>query len=143
MRVVAFESSHLRTLELQDAQSYFVSDVNSADYGAGLEQSGQAFTILHGDDVLLCGGCVEVWPHRAMAWTLVSRSAGAHMVAITRIVAGYLLAAKWRRVEAYVDEGFAPGLRWMRLLGFVQETAQPMRAFRPDGHNCFMFSRVK
>ena len=144
MKIVPFKAEHLHTLELQDAQRYFVSHVSSAEYGASIEQSGYAFTVMHEDAVLVCFGCVEVWEDRATAWTLVSKHAGPHMLVITRIISGALLAAKWRRVEAYVDAGFDAGMRWLKVLGFHNETPDaPMRAYRPDGGDCFMFSRIK
>lgn len=143
MNIVAFKASHLRDLELQDSQRYFSGELSSNEYADSLEKAGQAFTALSGTNVIACSGVTEVWTGRAVAWALISKDAGRHMVGIHKAVAGYLSAAKYRRIEAWVDEGFEPGMRWLELLGFTLETPSPMRGFRPDGASCFLFSRVK
>lgn len=143
MRVEKLRAAHFRQLELQDAQRYFVTDVSSEIYGLAVEASPFSYSAFAGDKLIACAGCVEIWDNRATAWALVSKDAGPHFFGVHRFVAGFLAAAKWRRVEAYVDAGFEPGMRWMRMLGFKLETPVPMRAFRPDGNDCFMFARVK
>lgn len=143
MNIVAFKAAHLQDLELQDAQSYFSGEVSSKEYAATLEKAGQAFTAISDGVVVACSGVTEIWSGRAVAWALISKDAGRHMVGIHKAVAGYLFAAKYRRIEAWVDEGFEPGMRWLNLLGFTQETPKPMQGFRPDGAACFLFARVK
>lgn len=142
IRLVPLRAVHLSVLELQDAQSYFSGELSSRDYALSLERSGQAFTALFGDRVIACAGLTEIWPNRAVAWSLLSKNAGRHMLCIHRLAAGFLKTSKYRRIEAWVDEGFMPGMRWLDLLGFTLETPVPMRGFRPDGGACFLFSRV-
>lgn len=142
MNIVAFRAEHLAGLQLQDAQAYLSAEIALPEHGRMLERSGQCFTALVGDRVLACSGVAQVWEGRGVAWALVSREAGRHMVGIHRAVAGYLSAAKYRRIEAWVDEGFEPGMRWLEMLGFACETPQPMRGFRPDGGACYLFSKV-
>lgn len=143
MRITAFRAEHLASLKLQEAQAYLSAEVSLPEHGRMIEQSGQAFTALAGDTVLACSGCAEIWAGRAVAWALISQGAGRHMLGIHRAVAGYLVAAPYRRIEAWVDEGFEPGMRWLEMLGFTRETPAPMRGFRPDGGGCFLFSKVK
>lgn len=144
MQIVAFKPEHLRLLVLQDAQEYFGAEINRAGYGEYLRDAGQAFTALVGDTVLGCGGCVEIWPDRAQIWALISKDAGRHMIGIHRAVEGFLKQAKWRRIEAAVDVGFDEGLRWLELLGFCNETPHaPLRAYRPNGGDSYLFARVK
>jgi hypothetical protein len=143
IEIVKFRSAHLQWLELQEAQAYLSADIAKPENGFLVEQAGQAFTAMDGGQVLACAGVVEVWAGRAVAWAFLSKNAGRHMMAIHRAVAGYLLASKVKRIEAWVDEGFEPGMRWLEMLGFRQETPEPMRAFRPDGGSCFLFARVK
>lgn len=143
MRIVAFRPEHLRDLELQDAQQYFGSELLRSGYGEMLARSGQAFTAIGDNGVIICSGCREIWPQRAEAWALVSRHAGKDIVAIHRAVDGFLKQAPWRRIEASVDVGFAAGMRWLTMLGFVNETPdKPMRAYRPDGGDSYLFARV-
>ena len=143
MRVEKLRAAHLRLLELQDAQQYFLPDVSSEQYREAVEASPFSYSAFAGDTLVACAGCVEIWDNRATAWALVSKNAGAHLFGLHRFVEGFMVSAKWRRIEAYVDAGFEPGMRWARMLGFKLETPEPMRAFRPDGHDCFMFARVK
>lgn len=143
MRVEKLRAEHLQQLALQDAQQYFAADLQNPDYARALELAQHSYSFFSGDLLIGCTGVVEIWDNRATAWALVSKDAGRNLVGMHRGIAGFLSAAKWRRVEAYVDAGFEPGMRWMKMLGFVQETPEPMRSFRPDGGDCYMFARVK
>jgi hypothetical protein len=44
------------------------------------------------------------------------------------------------RIECTVDVGFGAGLRWARLLGFVEEAR--MSRFGLDGADHFLFARI-
>ena len=144
MMIVAFKPEHLKSLVLQDAQEYFGAEISRPGYGEYLRSAGQAFTAIDGDLVLACSGCCEVWQDRAQAWALVSKDAGRHMIGIHRAVEGFLKQAEWRRIEAAVDVGFDEGMRWLELLGFYNETPdKPLRAYRPNGGDSYLFARVK
>lgn len=143
MNIVAFKAAHLQLLELQQAQAYLSADFLQPEQARLIEQAGNSFTAMVGDKVICCAGIVEIWTNRAVAWALISKHAGRNMVGLHKAVAGYFSAAKYKRIEAWVDEGFEPGMRWLKLLGFTLETPLPMRGFRPDGGSCFLFSKVK
>lgn len=142
MNIVRFKAEHLQELKLQEHQAYLSAEVLEPLYGQMIESCGQAFTVFSSGRVIACGGCVEVWNNRAVLWALISKDAGRSMVGIHKAVVGYLSASKYKRIEAWVDEGFEPGIRWLELLGFNCETPLPMRGFRPDGGSCFLFSKV-
>ena len=142
-QIVAFKAGHLQALELQESQRYLSSSLASHGYARMIEQTGQSFTAVKDGRVLACAGVAEVWEGRAVAWALISKDAGRGMVSIHKAAAGYLCASKYRRIEAWVDDGFIPGIRWLEMLGFTLETPMPMRGFRPDGGACFLFSKVK
>lgn len=143
MKIVAFKKEHLLALHLQPAQAYFGAEICKPGYADALA-GGPAFTAFAGGQIIGCGGCVEIWDNRAQVWALVDQSAGRHMVGVHKAVAGFLLAAPWKRIEAAVDVGFEAGRRWIELLGFTNETpAAPMRAYRPDGGNCWLYAKVK
>lgn len=144
MNIVAFQPEHLKALVLQDAQEYFGAEIQRPGYGAYLRDAGQAFTAIDGDHVLGCGGCVEIWENRAQIWALIAKDAGRNMIGIHRAVDGFLKQAKWKRIEAAVDIGFDEGARWLRLLGFYNETPdKPMRAYRPDGGDSYLYARIQ
>ncbi len=143
IRIERFRAAHLAILQLQDAQSYFHDQIRSADYAASLERAGQAYTALDGDQVVACAGVTEIWPGRAVVWSLIGKQAGRHMVALHRVVMGFLSTLAYGRLELWVDDGFAAGLRWAKMLGFACETPAPMQNFRPGGNACYLFSRIQ
>lgn len=142
MKIVKFRAAHLAALQLQDAQSYFHDQIRSAEYATMLEQAGQAYTAIDGDTVIGCAGVTEIWAGRAVVWSLIGKTAGRHMIAMHRAVAGFLSTLRYSRLELWVDDGFAPGMRWAKMLGFTCETPEPMKNFRPGGNACFLFSRT-
>lgn len=142
MIIQRFKAEHLDALHLQEAQSYFSDHLMAPGYAKHIEAVGGGFTALSGDTVIACAGCMEVWAGRAVAWALLSKDAGAHMMALHRAVSGFLKASQHRRIEAWVDEGFGPGERWLKMMGFRRETPEPMQGFRPDGGACFLFAKV-
>lgn len=142
MRVARFQPEHLAQIELQEAQGHMSAEIARPGAGQMLANGGAAFSGLVGDTVIAIGGVYEVWPGRGVAWALLSRHAGAHMVAIHRAVHGFLLQCQLPRVEAFVDADFGAGMRWMRALGFELETPAPMRKYTPHGRDCYLFSRI-
>lgn len=143
MIITRFKAVHLDALQLQDAQSYFSSQIAMPGYARHLEEVGGGFTGMIDGCVVACAGCAEVWKGRAVAWALLSKDASKHMMTLHRAVNGYLKATPFHRIEAWVDEGFEPGERWLQMMGFKRETPEPMQGFRPDGGACFLYSKVK
>lgn len=142
MNIVAFRPEHLTMLELQEAQAELADTIALPGYGECVAAApGQAFTVMDGETVLACGGAIELWPGRALIWSLVSDKAGQHLRFIHRAVAGFLDQAPWTRVEAHVDARFKQGVQWIRMLGFQREGT--MRAFTPQGRDLDLYSRVK
>ena len=94
--------------------------------------SGSHYTILAEDRILACGGFAPANPYRAVAWALLSEGTPQRFPAVHRMIGRLLNEQPWRRIEAYVDPGFAPAMRWARMLGF--ELVVPFRPlFYPDG----------
>ena len=94
-------------------------------------------------EVVAVAGVFPVWPGRKQLWSVISSEIGAGgMFVLTKAVKRGLLMLGPGRIEAHVREGFAPGIRWMNLLGFACETPEPMRKFLPDGAGAYMFARA-
>lgn len=140
LTVIPYRAAHLENLVLQPAQAY-LQPMFDSEYARVLEGAG-AFTACADGRVVGCGGIHLIHPQRGLAWALVARDAGPHFVAIHKAVARRLTASPLARIEAHVDRDFAAAQRWMRLLGFVNETPQGMRAFTPDGRSCDLYARV-
>ncbi len=133
-----FHAEHLEQIDAQDAQRAWVSG-NAEALAAS---PGTARTLLLDGQPIASAGVVEVWPGRGYAWALLSAEAGRYMVRITRAVREFLDGSGYRRVEMAVDADFAAGRRWAEMLGFVCETPQPMRAYAPNGRDCYLYARV-
>lgn len=103
---------------------------------------GEAWAVLADDEVIAVAGVTEAWEGRGIAWSLLSESAGRHMVSLTRAVRRYLDGLKYRRLEMYVDAQFSAGCRWAGLLGFERETPKPMRSFTPNGNAAYLYGRI-
>lgn len=94
----------------------------------------------------VCMGAAGIMPihkHRGLAWALMSRHAGPHMLQITRKVKSGIDLTPFRRVEMTVDMGYDEGHRWARMLGFVSETPNGMKASGVMGNDEVMYARIK
>ncbi len=102
--------------------------------------SGLAFAVVDGSEVLALGGARDIWPGRAVAWGLLSSGIGATMVPITRAVRRFLDTCPTRRIEAEVAVDHEEGRRWVEMLGFEREGT--MRAYwgNADFH---LYARVR
>jgi len=126
---------------LQPAQQYTGSIADLSTDLTPLSDQGLAWTVEHDDVVLGIGGLLPQWDNRAIVWALLAANIGHHFPAIHRSVRRFLVASPYRRIEAHVDVGFKEGIRWMKMLGFECEAY--MKAFRPDGADMLLFSRVR
>ena len=115
---------------------------NQATDAQLLADASDAYTLLHDGRVIACAGVMELWQGRGMAWALLADNIGQAMIAVHRIVYRFLWKeCTIRRVEAYVDQGFAAGHRWVHDLGFQREGM--MRAFAQHGGDMVMWARVR
>jgi hypothetical protein len=141
MIIVPFKAEHLHTLNLQSAQALFGPLLTDAEYGKSLEEAGNAFTGIVDGQTIICSGVVEQWQNRAVAWALISENSGKHFVKIHKAVSRFLKVCDYKRVEAYVDDRFEQGYRWMDMLGFKHEGF--MEAFSPNGSSMHLYAKVK
>jgi hypothetical protein len=134
MNLVPFKPEHVQHMVIQAHQQEAYLD--------GWEvPPGDAWTAFVDGEPIGCGGLTQLWRGRAMAWSILSRRAGPHMLAIVRVVRRKLDAEPFRRVEMAVRVGFDPGCRFADLLGFVIESKA--LAFMPDGGDAFIYARVR
>lgn len=127
-----------------DAQSNQKSEyLFGTNIGAGSELV-KGFAVSAWEDGTCIGaaGILEFWHDRAAAWCLMSQACSPHMLEITRIVKAALDFHPAARIEMTVFADFPAGIRWARMLGFVQETPEPMRKFA-DGRDAYLFARVR
>lgn len=142
LSIVPLTEHHARTIEPQEAQSGQAVEDRVRD-AMGLAREGSAWTVLCDGAVTCIAGVQPQWGGRGVAWCLLGKAAGRHMVPLTRAVRRYLDGLDYARVEMYVDASFDEGCRWARMLGFKNETPAGMPKFLPNGNSAFMYGRVK
>lgn len=105
IEIIPFEPWHARQLIPQKQQS---------GERFSPPESGEAFTGTLGQKVLFCVGRA----HGFGAWALLSKDAGPHMVAITRIFRRLLVLNGSDPLEALIKPDFPQAHRLMKMLGF-------------------------
>lgn len=106
------------------------------DQGAAMLAAGPCWAAVRGGQVLALAGLVLHWRGRASCWCLIGADfPTTGWVWLTKQVRHRMGAAirelGLHRVEAEALTGWAPGRRWLLLLGFEHEGA--MRAYGHDG----------
>lgn len=137
MIIVPFRVEHAQRLQLQPGQAHIV--VNP-DVMLPLEGE-LSFAALDEQRVLAVAGITEIWQGRAQCWAMLAGGLGRHFVQIHRAVQRALDMSDYRRIETYVDSGFAEGHRWIKMLGFTHEGRA--RAYSPEGRDCDLYARVR
>lgn len=125
MITVPFQSRHLAALQAQPEQEVEISAI-TPELAAALERT-DSWTILDGDEALMCGGIVP-YEGNGVLWTAVSLHVGRRMFAVTRICQRYLNVYQIR-IETGVRVGFDAGCRWAELLGFRREAVMAGEGF--------------
>lgn len=90
-----------------------------------------SWTVFVNDDVVACGGTIEMWPGRHVAWAQVNDASTKHMLYITRAALSMLQKVQGR-IEMTVQRDFRAGHKWAHMLGFGIETMDMLR-YGPDG----------
>jgi len=142
MIVRPYEQYDEQRMCFQTAQSYMGDYIDNLNIDLEpLADRGLVWSGDHEENVYAIGGLLPLWEGRAQAWMLMSPEAGKYMTTIHKAVKKSLIRSPFRRVEATVDIGFKPGVRWMKMLGFELEGY--MRAYRPDGADMLLYARVR
>lgn len=136
LEVVPFRAEHLMRLQQDPPREHPVTPEEAVALEAEF-----AFTGLVDGEPMACAGLVHIWPGRGLLWALLSVHSGPHMLQIHRAARRLLGVCDVRRIECTVDEGFEPGHRWARMLGFRLE-APRMANYRPCGGDSALYARV-
>lgn len=139
MMIVPYKPDHLLALNLQPEQEN-VGAIIDQSYANSLDTE-VSFTAIDGDKIIACGGLVEMWENRGLAWMVLSDIAKNYMLQLTRAIMRYLRVAKYRRIETAVRSNFLEGHRWADLLGFKYEGT--MRGYGISGDDYDLYARVK
>ena len=142
MIVRAYEEGDEKKLNFDSSQDYMNKFLKTDNFDLKpMVEQNLVWTAEHQNKTAAMGGIVPIWDNRALAWMWMGDISGRHMIGIHRAVKQFLDETSFKRIEATVDVGFKPGMRWMKMLGFEMEGY--LRAYRPDGRDMIMFSRIK
>ena len=104
----------------------------------------EAYSFFVNERVVCCGGFVEVWPGRLQGWSIIADDIGPFgMLALTKAWRRILATMKSVRIELTVQAEFEAGKRWAKMLGFIQETPNPMMGYLPNGGAAVLYAMVK
>jgi hypothetical protein len=141
MIVAPFHPGHLSELRTQSRQKEDMGLFAQPEYGPALAE-GQAFTVFDAEGVIrACMGVHDLWPGRGLCWALLAPDLRRLMLPISVRARAFFDACGYRRLEAYVDPGFAEAIRWVELLGFEREGLQ--KQFTPDGADMYLYARIR
>lgn len=87
-------------------------------------------------------GLMQIYPHRAVAWTMLGWRTGPYMREITRKVKFILDTYPAQRIEMLVNYEYEAGHRWAKMLGFAVE-APRMRGSGVLGQDETLYVRIK
>lgn len=133
---------HLKYIDPQDAQRQEHIALCSDAFAKVLEE-GTGLSAWVGNTCIGAAGIVPLYTHRYMAWAMIGKNAGPHMLAIVRKMRTVLDTHPAPRIEMTVAADFAAGVRLANALGMVLETPRPMRKFGALGEDAYQFARIK
>lgn len=137
--LVKFNPEHLNHLDLQPAQHGILPYLDSKEY-VDLLMCGSSWTFIGDGKVVYCGGFYPLTDTIARGWALVGLNAGRYLYTITKLSRDFFNKSEYARIETVVKQDFEQGHRWMRLLGFQNETPDGMRNYGPDGSTYYLYA---
>lgn len=129
MIIVPFQAEHALKIRLQPHQINAITDLPLI-YLYALKAGSCAFTAIHNDEVIACGGITYQDP---TLWGYISKDSGRCFIALHRIVKR-LLGCQLRPVTAMVQTGFNNGCRWLELLGFTYDGIAKQYGLHGEDH---------
>ena len=104
----------------------------------------QAFTIEHDGVPVVSFGAFEDLMRQGvyMVWMITGEKSGPAMLRLTRFALKWLKSLNARRLECYVMADFKAAVRWMKMLGFTNETPNGMINFDGTDRVWFQYARA-
>jgi hypothetical protein len=139
MRTTPFRAEHITLLDIQPHQAWF-REAFLAGYGAHYEGP-VAQTVWDGDTPIACMGAIELWPGVMECWSVIAGALGTKFLWVDSAARDLIEKTRVRRLQAYVDASFEPGVRWMLDLGFTVEGK--LAGYFPNGNDAFPFAMLR
>jgi hypothetical protein len=142
-KFVPFEAWHMDALRVTDSVDGFSAEVVDEYTAARLEQC-NSWTLFNGEGyVIACGGTIEEWKGRHIAWVYNTQKASECMLKITRLVKQGVEPIKGR-IEMTVRVDFEAGHRWAKLLGFeIENPPGILKQYGPLGEDHIAYVRIQ
>lgn len=132
MRLVPFNPVHLAYMDIQDDQSFGKSLLDEKDY-QDLLIYGNGRSLLHNGEVMFCGGVFPMTQTIGRSWAMLSKHSGKCLRFLTRETIKFHMAQPFDRIETPVRRDFLNGHRWVKMLGFKNETPDGMKYYGLKG----------
>lgn len=139
MIIVPFIESHLEGFEVHKDLSHIQEYLNE-DY-ARLLAACISYTAIADGKVIGIAGVLNAGKGRFLAWALLTKESGKYMIPITREARKFLDSFDAKRIETPVKHDFEIGHKWMKLLGFKNETPDGMKNY-DNGVTFDLYARV-
>lgn len=133
---------HLKYIDPQDAQRQEHIALCSDAFANVLEE-GTGLSAWVGNTCIGAAGVTPLYAHRYMAWAMIGKDAGPHMLAVVRKMRFVLASHPAPRIEMTVAADFTAGVRLAYALGMTLETPEPMRKFGAFGEDTYQFARIR
>jgi len=113
-------------------------------WAAIYEGESESYTIFFEDKVISCGGVRILWAGTGEAWIMLSQETKKYcrVHAMTKSVFEAIIEKhNLDRVHAFVRADKPEFLRYVEYMGFEREGL--CKKFGPDGHDSYIYARVK
>mgnify|MGYP003648339157 CR=1 FL=1 len=134
IEVVEFEQKHLDKI--------VPKEIHQGEIPNTIMTTAMTF-LVNGNPVAIVGGFLFV-PGVLHIWAIFSeeirKTPLAFQKKVLEMLKFYEKDEKLRRIQVEVRVSYLEGQKWIESLGFKQEGR--MRAWLPDGSDCFLYSRV-
>ena len=109
------------------------------------EKGGPSYTLFIDNQIVFCGGVVDMRWNRGEAWTLLSSLFYKYPKACVKTIKNELgriiREFSFERVQAIVEPEDNRAIRFIEYLGFEREGL--LRKYLPDGKDMLMYARIQ
>lgn len=144
IEVIKFKREHALYILNNNVRKH---DAFDGDYDEYLKiyEDNPAYTIVINDEIVFCGGVVDIGWRRGEAWTLMSDLFYKYPKTCFKICKEKLnelqISMGLRRLQALVDTNLEGGSHFAQHLGFEYEGL--LKAYGPNGESMLIFGRTE
>lgn len=134
-------AEHLRYMIVRPEQETERMALISGEYAPFIDRN-MGMSAWAGSVCIGAAGLMPLFPHRAIAWALLSADVGRYKLAIVRKMRAVLALDPTPRVEMSVREDFVEGHRLAIAVGMTRETGV-LRKYGANGEDEVLYVRLK